>query len=601
MSLLHSPAAQEGGKKKQQVPGKRISAILGYELDHIDDCCNSRGSHHFKKREEALGKVKTTYYSQERWKHVSENFLHVRPEDEVEPTGCTAWIFSYSTDFSTSGMNWKNDKNEIMFHLRRDPDKFAPDRNRLVMNSCAEPLGVFNKMLLGTIGIPQSWGLEEHVSFSPADVGDNIHLRQIAVCVDDAGFHVAWGGEVQYIFKHRLQWSSFKIFEVDPEWENSPDRTCTEMKSTTLQRMLMSICITARDPLFDKEFRGSGLLRVATWDGKERKFLKVDDTHQTRVKVGDIKEFICTVLDVPELTKQEFDKWFNLRRTHQWKTIFPVMFSNSKKKQSILSVAKQNCIVLLTLHEERVLLELVLENSKPLLVSVVFSGAIDQYAREERSRNLRRASSADVLAAALENLACSIVHRLQLVEPEHSLQGDYTSTTLGKALYRASSVQKRDTSKKEMEKEMDEALEFATTHRMKTFISEPAIVALVNSKWSDTNFAADVLKFIPDFLNPYQYRNTFVQCSLIPFFLIHVIVLVLPLMFLTSSWSPAWRFWAFQTSYVTYAMVAWYLPKLCFVTGEMNKGLSSVSKSVKACLEHGQNDEDCCGALRSLI
>jgi hypothetical protein len=102
-----SPAAEEW-KQKQAFPGKRISVILGYELD---DCTT---------KDKGI-----TYYSQERWKHVSDNFLHVRPEDEVEPTGCTVWIFSYSTDFSTSGMNWKNDKKEIMFHLRRLPDKIA--------------------------------------------------------------------------------------------------------------------------------------------------------------------------------------------------------------------------------------------------------------------------------------------------------------------------------------------------------------------------------------------------------------------------------------------------------------------------------------------
>jgi hypothetical protein len=238
----NSPAAEEG-KKKKEVPGKRISAILGYELD---DC--SRG---------------ITYYSQERWKHVSDNFLNVRPEDEVEPTGCTAWIFEYSTDFltSTRGMNWKNDKNEIMFHLRRNPDQFASDGNRLVLNSCNFPNGEESR----------DWATEEHISFSPADVGDSIHLRQIAVVVNETGFQVAWGGKVQYLFKHRLPWCSFKIFEVDPNWENSPDRTCIEKKSTTLQHILMSMCIT-RSPaagilelekdsnaLFHKEVPGSHL------------------------------------------------------------------------------------------------------------------------------------------------------------------------------------------------------------------------------------------------------------------------------------------------------------------------------------------------------
>ena len=242
--------------------------------------------------------------------------------------------------------------------------------------------------------------------------------------------------------------------------------------------------------------------------------------------------------------------------------------------------------MLLTLHEEGVQLELVLENREPLLVCVVLSGTIAQYAREERYRDHRRVSSAELLAAALENLACSIVHRVQLIEAAGSHQLNqhsrkYTSTAVGE--------------------DMDEVLEFATTHGMKSFISEPVIVALVNSKWSHTNFVADFLYFIPDFLNPYHYQDTCVQCFLIPIFLVHVIVCVLPLVLLFSSWAPAWRFWTFQASYVTYAMMAWYLPKLCYVTGEMNKGLSSVSVSVRACLELGQNDADCCGALRNII
>jgi hypothetical protein len=576
-----SPAAGEG-KKKQVVPGKRISAILGYELD--DRSTKAQG---------------ITYYSQERWKHVSvsDNFLDVRPEDEVEPTGCTAWIFEYSTDFSTSGMNWRNNRNEIMFHLRRNPDKFAPDRNRLVMNSCTEPSG-FYKMLLGAVGIPQSWGREEYVKFSPADFGDNIHLRKIAVCVDDDGFHVAWGGKVQVYFKHRLPWSSFQNFEVDPKWEKweksgdrtwteKRDRTWTEKKSMTLQSMLNPESGIFQEPykgsntLFDKESRGSGHLRVATWDGKERTLLTVEDTQKSKVKVGNIKEFICSVLGVPEISKQEFDKWYNLRRTHQWHTIFPVISSNSKEKQDILKVARENCEVLLALHEERVLLELVLENSKPLLVSVVFSGVIRQYAREEQSRDHRRANSANVLAAVLENLMCSIVRRVQLTEAAGSQQQNehrsrYTRTAV--------------------DEHMNEVLEFATTHKMKSFISEPVIVALVNIEWSDTNFAAeDFLKFSPDFLNPYQYQNTVVQCFLTPFFIIHVIVWVLPMVLLTSSWAPVWRFWAFQASYLTYAMLGWYLPRLCIQAG-WKKSLTT-----QACLENGQADDDCCGVLHNLI
>jgi hypothetical protein len=471
-------------------------------------------------------------------------------------------------------MNWKNDKNEIMFHLRRLPDKFASDGNRLVLNSCNFPNGEESR----------DWGTEEYIPFSPADVGDSIHLRQIAVVVDDTGFQVAWGGKVQYLFKHRLPWCSFKNFEVDPKWENSPDRTCTEKKSTTLQHILMSMCIT-RGPaekevlekdsntLFHKEVRGSGTFRVATWEGKERKLLKVEqDTpcHQIRVKIGNIKEFICTVLDVPELTKQEFDKWNKLRGT-SWNTIF----STSKEKQTLITVAKQNCEVLLTLHEEGVLLELVLENSKPLLVSVVFSGVMCQYARELHSRDHRRSSHTDVLAAVLEHLACSIVRRVQLLQPARSFQRDYTSTILGK--------------------EMDEVLEFATTHRMKAFISEPVIVSLVNNRWSDTTCIFNVAKLIPHFLDPSNYINTFVRCLVIPFRLIYFIFWAYPLVFLISSWPPAWRFWAFQTSYLTYAMLAWYLPLLCTTLGALKESESRNWRN--ACLEDGQADDDCCGAL----
>jgi hypothetical protein len=287
-----------------------------------------------------------------------------------------------------------------------------------------------------------------------------------------------------------------------------------------------------------------------------------------------IKRFqvlICTVLDLPELTEHEFDKWNKLRGT-SWNTIFSI----SKENQSLITVAKQNCEVLLNLHEEGVLLELVLGNSKPLLVSVVFSGVVCQYARELHSRDHRRASHADVLAAVLEHLACSIVRRVQLLQVARSLQRDYTSTILGK--------------------EMDEVMEFATTHRMKAFISKPVIVSLVNNRWSDLGFS-DVAKLIPHFLDPSNYLNTFVRCFVIPFRLIYFIVWAYPLVFLISSWPPAWRFWAFQMSYLTYAMLAWYLPLLCTTTTLVALKESGSRDWRNACLEDGQADDDCCGAL----
>jgi hypothetical protein len=98
---------------------------------------------------------------------------------------------------------------------------------------------------------------------------------------------------------------------------------------------------------------------------------------------------------------------------------------------------------------------------------------------------------------------------------------------------------------------MDEVLEFTTTHRMKTFINESVIVVLVNRKWSHAKLTVDFVYFVSDFLNPYQYQNTFVQCFLIPFCLIHVVVCVLPLVLLFSSLAPVWFFWTFQVSYLT--------------------------------------------------
>jgi hypothetical protein len=554
---------------------KKISAILGYELDYDD---RFRG-------------IQYKYYSQDRWKHVSKNFLHVRPEDEVEHrhTSCPAWIFSYSTDFLTSGMNWKNDRKEILFHLRRYPAKNPADRNRLVMNSCTMTSGFSgllswqsrNACFPRTDGELGNWGTEEHVVFQPADVGDSIHLRQIAVFVDDDGFHVAWNGRVQYTFKHRIPWSSFQKFEVDPGF----DLKITEMKGTTF-------------------LRGSGRFRVATWDGKERKFLTVN---HSRVKVGNIKEFISTVLDVPELTKEEFDRWCNLResvRGTPWNTIF----LTSEKKHTLFTVAKQNCPLLLALHEERVLLELVLENSKPLLLSVVFSGAIRQYAREEHSRDHRRANSTNDLAAVLEHLACSIVHHLQ----RSKAVGDKMNEVLEFAKSHRMKAFIKDPDKlKAVGEEMSEALEFATTHRMKNFISEPVIVKLVNNRWSQmtvplvdnrwSNYPllGPIHKLIPRFLDVHNYHG-YCQSFIIPFYIIVFIFWAGPLALLTSSWPPAWRFWAFQASYLTYAILAWYLPSLCTSTSPE----VSTKKPLdwrNACLEYGKSDDDCCGALRNII
>jgi hypothetical protein len=68
----------EDGKQEIQVTGKRISDILGYELDDWSDPDPSKWK---------------TYYSQYRWKHVSDNFLHVRPEDEVDTTTGHGTVF----------------------------------------------------------------------------------------------------------------------------------------------------------------------------------------------------------------------------------------------------------------------------------------------------------------------------------------------------------------------------------------------------------------------------------------------------------------------------------------------------------------------------
>jgi hypothetical protein len=556
----------EEGKQKKQVTRKRISAILGYELDDW-----SRG---------------ITYYSQDRWKHVSDNFLRVRPEDEVEttPGHDSAWIFSYSTDFETRGMNWRNDRNEIMLHLRRYPPKFPGDRNRLVMNSCTDPLRLFKTSSRMT----EVWGNEEYVSFSPqdvsispADVGDSIRgMRQIAVFLDYAGFHVVWDGKVQYTFKHRLPLLSFRNFEVDPSVNAN---SVVPLKDTTLQLMLLEMGITA-----------AGIFQ-------ELGFLTVDqDTHQNRVKVGNIKEFVSTVLEVPELTKQEFDKWYKLRGTRgisgtQWKTILSVILSKSKEKRSLFTVAKQNCKALLCM-QEGVLLELVLENSMPLLVSVVFSGAIYQFARESHSRDHRRASRAHVLAAVFERLACSIVDRVQLIESV----GDACDTGLSEERPRGEVCGTGGEKLKDKgQKEMDEVLEFATIHRMKGFISEPVIVSHVNNRWSDTNLVAGVEKWIPGFLNQlsdfYYEKNLFLWYLVLILIWIYVIVCAFPLFLLTSSWPPAWRFWAFQASYLTYIVLAIFLPKLCPDPWGPKKW------SRNACMELGQSDVDCCGALRNII
>jgi hypothetical protein len=363
------------------------------------------------------------------------------------------------------------------------------------------------------------WGNEEyvpfspqHVSISPADAGDSIRMREIAVFLADDGFHVVWNGKVQHTFKHRCGMTSWSFRKFEARVGDESLTTCTtgiQIKDMTLELMVRSMGMELEM-------------------GSNTSF-----EHQKRVKVGNIKEFISTVLEVPELTKQEFDKWYKLRGISgtQWKTILPVILSKSKERRSLqhllnwqrtcptlFTVAKKNCEALLCMREEGVLLELVLENSMPLLVSVVFSGAIRQFARESQSRDHRRESRAEVLAAVFERLACSIVG-VQLMQPQRSLQLDYTRTAF--------------------DEEMDEALEFATIHRMKDFISEPVIVSHVNNRWSDsgTNLVAGVEKWIPPFLNNLSStsKNNFFlwYLQIIPF-CIYVIVCAFPLFLLTS-------------------------------------------------------------------
>jgi hypothetical protein len=430
--------------------------------------------------------------------------------------------------------------------------------------------------------------------------------------------------------------------------------------------------------------------KVCTWDGKEKKYLTVwDDTtgkdkDEITVKVGNIKEHISTILQGTHfissgtLTKKEFDKWFIVRTQTGW--FLPAFLNlNLEKYKDVLRFVKAGCEELIILNNERLLFELVLENRKPLLVSLVLSRALQQYSRRVRSKNMRLAGSAGELAAALEELARAVARSTRaLVEdwferdvknaqkcleflalswtevgckkpivwkdvgsekPKTGTEiknddlakkvekkkeewgkvelqeADLLSDSYIKAGYRyytpvklfpikdfenenrmrnfsrgkdfsvpswlkgVASVQelssKLDQKRTELEEneklyeqEIYESMEFATTHGLKAFVSESKIVSLVENRWSgfsDGFVAPDGLdehigKFVPDFLDPSQYDGFKEFCWVV--LLVIYCVLVLPLALVTFPWPPGWRFWAFQLSYIVFALFLWSLPVL---------------------------------------
>jgi hypothetical protein len=174
----------------------------------------------------------------------------------------------------------------------------------------------------------------------------------------------------------------------------------------------------------------------------------------------------------------------------------------------VLSIQSKSVVELILCRQEvrDNFLELVLESSTPLLVSVRYAGAFQNYASRKRSEDMRMADAADEKAAALEQLACAIAR-----EKNFASLLTLSSSTLFKDLKHDAS-----SAKKLFHEEVTEALRLATFFKLKKFVSEPLMVQLVRNQWN-------LMK---------GYYPT----------------------------SPACRFWFHKITYVILCYVAWSLP-----------------------------------------
>ena len=194
------------------------------------------------------------------------------------------------------------------------------------------------------------------------------------------------------------------------------------------------------------------------------------------------------------------------------------------------SIQRQS-IVECMLHHQEVrdnFLELVLESSTPFLVSVRYAGAFQKYASRKRSEDMRMADAADEKAAALEQLACAIAR-----------EENFASLLISSSKFRDL---KDDASmaKKLFYKEVTDALQLATWFKLKSFVSEPLIAALVQNQWH-------LARGYKLFSNLTVYKL-----------------------------SPALRYWFHQISYIIFCVLAWFLkPGTTDDTGESGVGITN--------------------------
>jgi hypothetical protein len=168
----------------------------------------------------------------------------------------------------------------------------------------------------------------------------------------------------------------------------------------------------------------------------------------------------------------------------------------------VLSIQTDSNVEYMLNHQEVCdnFLELVLESSTPFLVSVRYAGAFQKYATRKRSEDMRMSDAADEKGAALEQLACAIAREKK-----------FASLLISSSKFRDL---KDDASVANMKfyEEVTDALRLATWFKLKAFVSEPVIAALVRNQWNLTR-----------------------GCKL----------------------SPALRFWLYWISYIIFCFLAW--------------------------------------------
>jgi hypothetical protein len=242
-----------------------------------------------------------------------------------------------------------------------------------------------------------------------------------------------------------------------------------------------------QDQAGNKYFYNKGL-NVTQWNRPAVDGLVVETTQIQKCKTKEI----CSLPARPDFDFSDLQMWLTL---------------------SADTIQNQSFVEDILRHQELRdnFLELVLESSTPLLVSVRYAGAFHNYASLKRSENMRMADDADEQAVALEHLACAITR-----------EDNFASLLISSSKF-TDLTDDASVAKNKFYEELTDALRLATFFKLKAFVNEPLIAALVRNLWCLTTL----------------YK----LCGNLTVY----------------NFSPAFRYWSNQISYIILCVLAWFL------------------------------------------